>query len=207
MSSVSAGSLIYRVRWSVNCSPTISLLIMRRESRLTSRENIGLECSSLRLGHGNTATLPIPMSGAMGTMPHLSPSLQRSLLVHFFPGRSNSAHCEIIFLKALSFLRLVSPPPHLFGFFAQPATSRSLCAQGSPPIQSPSKAHALERPDQRPDILPFVHHRIQPRHGPFPTRRHDKDSSPRDRACWRFAQCLTRGEHGVMLRWRAPPFQ
>ena len=79
MSSVSAGSLIYRVRWSVNCSPTISLLIMRRESRLTSRENIGLECSSLRLGHGNTATLPIPMSGAMGTMPHPS-SLPAALL-------------------------------------------------------------------------------------------------------------------------------
>src|ERR1700677_180143 len=124
---------------------------MRRESRLTSRENIGSEYSSLRLEHGKAATLPIPMSGAMGTMPtHLPP--YGAPHVHFFSGRSSSAHCSIIFLKALSFLRLVSLPPHPLRFLTQPATSRSLCAQSSPPFQSSSKAHAIERPGQRPDV-------------------------------------------------------
>ena len=113
----------------------------------------------------------------------------------------------IIFRKVLSFLRLVSPPPHLPVFFAECVTSRPLCAQGLPSIQSPSKAHASERSGQRSNVLRFVHPRIQPREDPFPTRRHIKGSSPRDRPRRGFAQCLTRGEHGFVLRRRAAPFQ
>ncbi len=57
---------------------------MQRESRLTSRENIGSEYSSPRLGHGKAATLQIPMSGVMGTIPHPSSSPGSSSPVHLF---------------------------------------------------------------------------------------------------------------------------
>ena len=178
---------------------------MRRAYRLTSQENIGSEYSNLRLGRGKAAKLPIPTSGAMGT--YLSPRGAPHPSVHTFSGRSSLAHCLIIFRKVLNFLRLVSPPPHLPVFFAECVTSRPLCTQDLPSIQSPSKAHARERPGQRSNVLRFVHPRIQPRQDPFPTRRHIKDSSPRDRPRRGVAQCLTRGEHGVVLRRRAAPFQ
>ena len=54
----------------------------------------------------------------------------------------------------------LTPSPHLLTSLAQRTNSRSLYPQNSPPIQTPSKTHALVRPGEGPKVLPFVHLRI-----------------------------------------------
>ena len=78
----------------------------------------------------------------------------------------------------------LTPSPHLLTSLAQRTNSRSLYPQNLPPIQTPSKTHALVRPGEGPKVLPFVHLRIWALHCPFSTHRPIKVSSAGDCARW-----------------------
>ena len=111
-----------------------SLLTMRKESRLTSQENIGLGYSNLQSGHGKVATLPIPMSGAMGN--DTSPIFLPAALLTRSPF-SREIKFGALFdnlPQGTQFLATGQFSPHLLSSLVERVTSRSLCTQSLPLI-------------------------------------------------------------------------
>ena len=103
-------------------------------------------------------------------------------------------------LPGSQLLATVSPPPLL----TERVKSRLLCAHNFPPVQSPSKAHSCTHATR----LNVTFRRSQNLDSTLSPLICVSKTQARDiPRAKEFAQCITRGEHGFMLRRRAVLFQ